>query len=313
MSDFAKQFFETDFTSKVHSTVYPTISPTRPELDQTGKTILVTGGATNIGLNITKGFIEAKAARVIIVGRRSNVLDDAKKTLEAFAASLGHDVEIITRQGDQSESEDVRKLWAELEHLGIAVDVLVLSAADFSNEKPVLGIGADAVWSSFKTNLRGPLDMVEGLAKQQSSSPKAVLNVSTQAINMFYNSQLAAAAVRPVYGLTKNSGTLLLQQIAKDVSPEQLQIISFHPGVVHNENYTAVGIKKEDLPFTDPSLPGAFAVWASTKEARFLHGRFVWANWDIDEYSVGETRERLEKDPEYLRIGIVGLHGAFRS
>jgi hypothetical protein len=24
-------------------------------------------------------------------------------------------------------------------------------------------------------------------------------------------------------------------------------------------------------------------VWAASKEAKFLNGRFVWANWDVDE------------------------------
>jgi NAD(P)-dependent dehydrogenase (short-subunit alcohol dehydrogenase family) len=41
---------------------------------------------------------------------------------------------------------------------------------------------------------------------------------------------------RPTYGLTKNAGTLLLQQIAKDTKPEDMQIVSFHPGGVLTES-----------------------------------------------------------------------------
>jgi hypothetical protein len=54
-------------------------------------------------------------------------------------------------------------------------------------------------------------------------------------------------------------------------------------------------------------------VWATTQEASFLHGRFVWASWDIDEYSTGETWRRLEENVDYLRIGIVGLKGALEA
>jgi NAD(P)-dependent dehydrogenase (short-subunit alcohol dehydrogenase family) len=43
------------------------------------------------------------------------------------------------------------------------------------------------------------------------------------------------APERPSYGLTKNASTLLVQQIAKDTAPEDLQIVSFHPGGVLTE------------------------------------------------------------------------------
>lgn len=31
------------------------------------------------------------------------------------------------------------------------------------------------------------------------------------------------------------------------------------------------------------SLPASFHVWLASPEARFLKGKFVWANWDVDE------------------------------
>ena len=30
-------------------------------------------------------------------------------------------------------------------------------------------------------------------------------------------------------------------------------------------------------------LPGHFIVWLASKEAEFLKGKFVWANWDVEE------------------------------
>lgn len=30
-------------------------------------------------------------------------------------------------------------------------------------------------------------------------------------------------------------------------------------------------------------LPAHFAVWLCSKEARFLRGKFVWSNWDVEE------------------------------
>lgn len=68
---------------------------------------------------------------------------------------------------------------------------------------------------------------------------------------MLADSQLAVSGERPIYGMTKCMMNLLAQQIAKDVLSEKLQIISFHPGLLHNDEFTRMGIGKDDLPFDD--------------------------------------------------------------
>ena len=55
------------------------------------------------------------------------------------------------------------------------------------------------------------------------------------------------------------------------------------------------------------SLAASFTVWAASEEAKFLHGRFVWASWDVTEMMTGEFRQRVEKDKLYLTLGIHGL------
>lgn len=55
------------------------------------------------------------------------------------------------------------------------------------------------------------------------------------------------------------------------------------------------------------NLPGHFSVWAATPEARFLHGRFVWANWDVDELKTGPVREQIDTDEHFLKVGVEGL------
>jgi hypothetical protein len=54
-------------------------------------------------------------------------------------------------------------------------------------------------------------------------------------------------------------------------------------------------------------LPGAFAVWAASKEAAFANGRVLWASWDVEELASGDVRKRMENDSDYLRISVVGI------
>lgn len=58
----------------------------------------------------------------------------------------------------------------------------------------------------------------------------------------------------PSYGLTKNSGTALIQQIAKDVRPDELQIVSIHPGSVLSDTARAAGLDESSLAWDDGEL-----------------------------------------------------------
>lgn len=66
-----------------------------------------------------------------------------------------------------------------------------------------------------------------------------------------------------------------------------------------------MGLTADSLPFDDASLPGNFYVWAATKKAAFLHGRFLWANWDVDEL-IG-MKPKIEADKGFLKAGLQGV------
>jgi hypothetical protein len=60
-------------------------------------------------------------------------------------------------------------------------------------------------------------------------------------------------------------------------------------------------------------LPGAFAVWAASKEAAFANGRVLWASWDVEELASGDVRKRIAEDGDYLRISVVGITSTKRA
>jgi hypothetical protein len=49
------------------------------------------------------------------------------------------------------------------------------------------------------------------------------------------------------------------------------------------------------FPSTDAKLAGDFILWTTSEEAKFLSGRFVWVNWDVDEL-VAMKEEILKGD-----------------
>lgn len=162
----------TNFTKTIHRSSYPAIDPTRPEISQEGRTVLITGGGTGIGLSIAKSFTKAGAKTVIIVGRTESVLDEAKKEIGQEAQNAGKVTQIIAQVLDVTDQSAVAALWSGLKNKDVGVDVLVLNAAKFSPWKSLFEVGSDEVWSMFEANVRGPLMMAEAFSKQGGDKHK---------------------------------------------------------------------------------------------------------------------------------------------
>ncbi|KAM0294384.1 hypothetical protein ACHAPM_011276 [Fusarium culmorum] len=288
-----------------HKKSYAAIDPSGPSLRKTGKTVVITGGNSGIGYAIARGFALAGATRVIILGRRPNIVNEAAAKLQRESDELKWQSHIEGRVCDIADLGSTEALWSSLQSDGIFVDVLVLNAAAYGAIEPILTGGLNKVWGDFESNVRSTVDMTERFYKQKlDTKAKFLVNISTCAMYMW----TTMGGERPTYGLTKNTSTLLLQQIAKDTDPTDMQVVSFHPGGILTESSKALGGDAiKDLVFDDENLPGHFAVWAASPEARFLHGRFVWANWDVEELRDGPVREQIDQDEHFLKVGVEGL------
>lgn len=100
------------------------------EMKLKGKTILITGGTSGIGLEAARQFL-AYGAKVIITGRNTAKLDAAKKMYPALTAI----------QSDVANKDDARSLFNKMKELG-GIDILYNNAGVLS--PPLnLGLGND--------------------------------------------------------------------------------------------------------------------------------------------------------------------------
>lgn len=52
-------------------------------------------------------------------------------------------------------------------------------------------------------------------------------------------------------------------------------------------------------------LPGQFAVWLASPEAKFLRSKFVWANWDVKELLARKNEIRETKLLNLILDGVL--------
>ncbi|KAL7800037.1 hypothetical protein V8C37DRAFT_2549 [Trichoderma ceciliae] len=290
-------------TEKTHNTSYPAISPSRPALSQAGRAVLITGGSGGIGYGIALTFAAAGAEKVIVVGREEAKQKAAALSLAQEAGPESH-TEFEGRAASPGSPESIDNLWDTLEAEGVSVDVLVLNAAvtGSATQDSMWNAGWESIWEKFIVHVRSVNHYGERFWKQNGDKKRYLVNLATSAIHDWQAGEATKA-----YGLTKNSGVLLLQQLARDTPISKMQIVSFHPGAILSPGAKSAGLTERSLNWDDVSLPSSVAVWAASDEAAFLHGRFIWSAWDVEELQSGQLRERIDKDEQFLRIGVHGL------
>ncbi|KAG5766084.1 hypothetical protein H9Q72_005834 [Fusarium xylarioides] len=268
---------------KLHKKSYPTISPTRPELQHENRTVLITGGNRGIGFAIARAFVEARAERVIIVSRRHDAVTAAVDRVAKEAKDNGSPTLVEGRISNIADMESSSSLWMGLENDGVHVDTLILNAAALGIENTLLETGLDEVWGEQK--------------QQGEKRRKALISLSTSVV---YERHYVPP--RPAYAITKLAGTDYLQQVALEISPQEMQISIFSPGIIWNDLAAGKGFDESTFPWDDGKcLPSS--------EAEFIHGCFVW---DVEELKV-LIDDGIKKNPRFLLAGIEGLSASMGS
>lgn len=134
--------------------------------------MLITGGHTGIGYAIARAFAQASAERVIIIGRRDNLVASAASRLTSEFPST----QTLGRICDVADGMSVDRLWKDLANENIFIDVVVLNAAKLS-ARPILDLGRDAIWEEYIINVRTHLDFIERIYKQRGAKGRQKVSV----------------------------------------------------------------------------------------------------------------------------------------
>lgn len=276
-------------TATYRSEPYPRLSDDHGFTGQ-GKTILITGGAGGIGMAIAEAFAEAQTSRIVLVGRTQDSLIAAKTQLEDKYPNT----QVVTYAADITDSAKMTQIVHEI----ASIDVLVLNAAVAHRRVKASDTSIAEVSDAFSINTIAQFHLIAtylNLPMDGLADGKTVLNVSAFAAYMY-------GASRVGYGPSKAATAQMVQLFAEERKDENVKLISFHPGSIYTDG-VAKNIPKDMLTWDDVKLPGHFARWLAGPQSGFLNGRFVWANWDVDELL--ELKDRMEKDKTFLTIGLV--------
>ena len=231
-----------------------------------GKTALITGGGTGIGLGIAKEFINAKA-KVILTGRREDILKNA-------CTELGDNANYVV--ADLSILNAIPTLVTDIESKFGAIDILVNNAgihlkkwAQETTDEEFLNI--------IQTNLLSVFALTREVAKGMLERKNGSIILISSMAGLFGIDRVSA------YGTSKTALIGLMNNLVTEYSRDNVRINCIAPGWITSDMFlNAINQDQERkqkivnriaLPdFGKPEDIGNAAVYLCSQAGRYVTG-----------------------------------------
>jgi len=236
--------------------------------DLNGKTAVVTGGGSGIGLAISRR-LAAEGMRVFICGRREEVLAEAAEAIRAaggWAQGVAADV---------SEEKGVDRLMEAVREAGAGLDVLVHNAA-LVRGGPLAKTDADYWRRMYAANM----DSTFYLAK-------AALNLMTpqQSGSLVFITSIGALRAHHdmiAYDSTKGALNTFVRSLALEVARQGIRVNAVAPGAthrdVHGDEIDPQSLRQPYVPLGRRGTPAEIAAgvaFLASEQASYITGQIL--------------------------------------
>lgn len=234
--------------------------------DLKDKRVVVTGGASGIGMATAKRFIE-EGARVVVFDINEEAFREAREALTGLAGILAVDV---------SSEESVRKGFQETDKILGGIDILISNAGisirnkfvdtDFAQWRKVLGINLDGMYLCCKEAIDRMMPQKSGVILMTAS-----------------NNGMNAHPYYTDYNVSKAGVILLGRTIALECAP-YVRANSVCPGYVltpmQRAEYTdeMLAVVNEGIPMkrhAEPEEVAALYAFLASDQARYITGQHI--------------------------------------
>lgn len=192
------------------------------------KVAVITGGSSGIGLATAKEFI-ANGAKVVIVGRGKQALDEAVRNLgpNCYAA-----------QGDVSKLTDLDEIFAETKSKFGGIDILFINAAQVK-----LAAIADTTEILFdemmNVNFKGAYFTLQKAIPHLNNNASVIITTSYFNSIGFAGSSLLSAAKAALRSLVRVSSAELIEK--------GIRVNAVSPGAIATPLWGKIGLPEETL------------------------------------------------------------------
>jgi NAD(P)-dependent dehydrogenase (short-subunit alcohol dehydrogenase family) len=177
-----------------------------------GKTAVITGGSTGMGLATAKRFVEEGIDHVFITGRRKDALD-------AAVTEIGNNVTAV--QGDVASLADLDRLYDAVRNQNRKIDILFANAG-VSQPRPVEAVDEQFFDFHFDANVKGLFFTVQKALPLLNDGASIILNGSIATVKGFPGIT--------VYSATKAAVRSFARTLANELRARHIRVNTLSPG-----------------------------------------------------------------------------------
>ncbi len=191
-----------------------------------GKSALITGGTTGIGLATAKLFIN-EGARVIVTGRTSARIKEAQ-------VELGDNAIVI--HSDATSLPDMDALAEKVKETFGKLDVLFVNAG-YVRFAPFEAVTEELYDEMLNLNAKGPYFIVQKLAPLMPEGSSVVFTTSIANVKGMPNMS--------AYGASKAALRAITRSLAAELLPRGIRVNAVSPGPIESPILLKTGMPKE--------------------------------------------------------------------
>jgi NAD(P)-dependent dehydrogenase (short-subunit alcohol dehydrogenase family) len=193
-----------------------------------GKTALVTGGTTGIGLETAKA-LHREGARVIVTGVNESRIAEARR-------ELGLDVEVL--RADFRQAGDIEQLFSAVRERFSHLDILFANAG-VGTVAPLGAVTEAQIDDQFSINFKGIFFAVQKSAPLMSKGGSIVLTTS------FLNE--TGTPGFSILSASKAAVRSLARSLGAELAPRGIRVNAVSPGPVSTMFHSKLGLTKAQL------------------------------------------------------------------